>query len=68
MLPTKSNLFHQKFLMMGTCLLLLAWNHYLILDSVYNNKLIATQLKKQTLKKLIRNTSSKTVFSANNKL
>ena len=54
--------------MMGTCLLLLAWNHYLILDRVYNNKLIATQLKKQTLKKLIRNTSSKTVFSANNKL
>ena len=40
----------------------------IILDHVYNNKLIATQLKKQTLKKLIRDTSSKTVFSTNNKL
>ena len=40
----------------------------IILDRVYNNKLIATQLKKQTLKKLIRDTSSKTVFSTNNKL
>ena len=40
----------------------------IILDRVYNNKLIATQLKKRTLKKLIKNTCSKTVFSANNKL
>ena len=40
----------------------------IILDRVYNNKLIATQLKKRTLKKLIKDTCSKTVFSANNKL
>ena len=39
----------------------------IILDRVYN-KLTATQLKKRTLKKLIRNTCSKTVFSANIKL
>ena len=64
MLPTKSSQFHQKFLMTGTYLLLLKWNHYLqmcrfreiniILDRVYKNKLIATQLKKRTLKKLIK--------------
>ena len=40
----------------------------IILDRFYNNKLVATQLKKQTLKKLIKDTCSKTVFSANNKL
>ena len=38
------------------------------LDRVYNDKLIVTQLKKRTLKKLIKETCSKTVFSANNKL
>ena len=46
-------------------LVLLKWNHYLrmcrfrkisiILDRVFNNRLIATQLKKRTLKKLIKN-------------
>ena len=40
----------------------------IILDRVYNNKLVATQLKKPTLKKLIKDTCSKIVFSANNKL
>ena len=40
----------------------------IILDRVYDNKLIATQLKKQILEKLIKNACSKTVFSANNKL
>ena len=46
----------------------LQWTINIILDRVYNNKLIATQLKKQTLKKLTRDTRSKTVFSANSKL
>ena len=32
----------------------------IILDRVYNNKLRATQLKKQTSKKLIKNTCYKT--------
>ena len=36
--------------------------------SVYNNKLLATKLKKGTLKKLIKDICSKIVFSANNKL
>ena len=40
----------------------------IILDRVYNNKLVTTQLKKPTLKKLIKDTCSKIVFSANNKL
>ena len=40
----------------------------IILDHVYDNKIIATQLKKRTLNKLIKDTRSKTVFSANNKL
>ena len=40
----------------------------IILDHVYNDKFTATQLKKQTLKKLIKDTCSKTVFSSNNKL
>ena len=35
------------------------------MDRVCNNKLIATQLKKLTLKKLIKDTCSKTVFSTN---
>ena len=37
-------------------------------DCVYSNELIATQLKKRTLKKLIKDTCSKSVFSANKKL
>ena len=36
----------------------------IILDCVYNNKLVATQLKKRTLKKLIKDTCSKTIFSS----
>ena len=36
--------------------------------SVYNNKLLATKLKKGTLKKLIKDICSEIVFSANNKL
>ena len=40
----------------------------IILDRVYDNKLIATQLKKQILEKLVKNACSKTVFSASNKL
>ena len=43
-------------------------NINIISDRVYNNKLIATQLKKRTLEMLKRDTCSKTVFSANNKL
>ena len=37
-----------------------------ILDRVYNQKLITTKLKKRTLKKLIIDTCSKTAFSCNN--
>ena len=40
----------------------------IILDCVYNNNFIATQLKKRTLKNLIKDTCSKTVFSENDKL
>ena len=36
----------------------------IILDCVYDNKLVATQLKKRTLKKLIKDTCSKTIFSS----
>ena len=79
MLPTKSNRFCQRFLMMDTYFasfdvkslftnVPLQRTINIILDRVYNNKLIATQLKKRTLKKLIKDTCSKTVFSANNKL
>ena len=39
----------------------------IILDHAYNNKLIATRLKGQTLEKLIKDTCSKTIFSTNNK-
>ena len=39
----------------------------IILDHAYNNKLIATRLKGQTLEKLIKDTCSKTVFSTNNR-
>ena len=39
----------------------------IILDRVYINKLIATQLKKRTVKKLIKDTYN-TTFSAKNKL
>ena len=39
-----------------------------ILDRVYNKHLIHTQLKKSTLKKLIRDTCTKTVFSSNGQL
>ena len=37
-----------------------------ILDRVYNKKLIQTKLKKRTLKKLILDTCSKTAFLCNN--
>ena len=40
----------------------------IILDRVYNNKPIATQLKEQTLKKLKKDTCSETVVPANKKL
>ena len=40
----------------------------IILDRVYDNKIIAAQLKKRTLNKLIKDTCSKTVFSVSNKL
>ena len=40
----------------------------IILDCVYNNNFIATQLKKRTLNNLIKDTCSKTVFSENDKL
>ena len=38
------------------------------LDRVYNKKMIFTQLKKRTLKKLIKDTCTKEIFSANKKL
>ena len=41
---------------------------HIILDRVYNNKLIAIQFKKRTLKKVIKDTCSKIVFSTKNKL
>ena len=40
----------------------------IILDSVYNEDLVNTDLRKRTLKKLIKDTCSKTVFTANKKL
>ena len=40
----------------------------IILDSVYNEDLVSTDLRKRTLKKLIKDTCSKTVFTANKKL
>ena len=39
-----------------------------ILDRVYNQRLITTKLKKRTLKKLILDTCTKTVFLANGKI
>ena len=38
------------------------------IDRIYNKKLVKTKLKKSTLRKLIRDTCTKTVFSCNNKL
>ena len=38
------------------------------IDRVFNSKLIATRLKERTLKKLIKDSCSKTVFSASNRL
>ena len=40
----------------------------IIEDRIYNKKLVKTKLKKSTLRKLIRDTCTKTVFSCNNKL
>ena len=40
----------------------------IILDRIFNNKLIDTSLKKSTLGKLILDTCTQTVFSCNNKL
>ena len=40
----------------------------IVLDCVYNEDLVNTDLKKRTLKKLIKDTCSKTVFTANKKL
>ena len=39
-----------------------------ILDRIYNHKLLETRLKKRTLKKLILDTCQKTIFSANGQL
>ena len=75
MLPTKSNVFCQKILMIGTDMLLLKWNHYLQMCHlselsmfiIINYSTIATELKTRILKKLIKDNSSKTIFSANSK-
>ena len=40
----------------------------LILKRIYTDKLVSTNLKKRTLKKLILDTCTKTAFSFNNKL
>ena len=40
----------------------------IILDCVYNENLMNANLRKRTLKKLIKDTCSKTVFTANKKL
>ena len=40
----------------------------IIVDRIYNKKLIDTHLKKSTLRKLIRDTCTKTAFSCNNQL
>ena len=40
----------------------------IIEDRIYNKKLVKTKLKKSALRKLIRDTCTKTVFSCNNKL
>ena len=40
----------------------------IILDDVYKKKLVTTQVKKRTQKKLIKDTCSKTIFTANNQM
>ena len=40
----------------------------IIVDRKYNKKLVETKLKKSTLRKLICDTCTRTVFSCNNKL
>ena len=40
----------------------------IILKRVYEEKLLATKLRRNTLKKLIKDTCMKTAFSCNNKL
>ena len=40
----------------------------IILDHVYNKKLVTTQLKMIALKKLFKDTCSKTIFNANNQM
>ena len=40
----------------------------IILDRVYNENLVKKNLRKRTLKKLIKDTCRKTVFTANKKL
>ena len=40
----------------------------IIIERIYNKKLIDTNLKKSTLRKLIRDTCTKTAFSCNNQL
>ena len=43
-------------------------NNKLFTQNIFTKKLLATQLKKETLKKLLIDSWSKTVFSTNNKL
>ena len=40
----------------------------IFVDRIYNKKLVKTKLKKSTLRKLIREMCTKTVFSCNNKV
>ena len=44
------------------------WTVHLIWKRIYTDKLVSTNLKKCTLKKLLLDTCTKTVFSFNNKL
>ena len=46
----------------------LQWTLNIILDRIFNRKLIDTNLKKSKLRKLILDTCTETVFSCNNKL
>ena len=81
MQPIGSNQYLQICLFKATSLSPSVWNRFsqnvplqrtliIILDrmTIFNNKLIDKNLKKSTLRKLIRDPCTKTVFSCNNKL
>lgn len=81
MLLTKSVKSHLNYFIKEMSLHQLTWNLYsqctkerderninIILDCVFNKKLVTTQLKKRTQPKIIKDTYSKTIFTAKNQL